>query len=238
MKIQHWKTYLLMLALVALPLVGCGGDTEMDDTEVADATATEPADTGTEMAQDVPGPAGDAEQLAAMAMMETADGQSIGEVRFYRENGQVRIVAELEGVDGPGMHGIHIHENGECQAPDFKSAGGHFNPAGVEHACPPTSPRHAGDLGNLEVAQDGTASYELTTDLVNLEAGATDSIIGKAVILHTGQDDCQTQPTGDAGSRQACGLIALSNPAAQDTMTVEPEGDMEDGGMEDGGEAM
>lgn len=218
-----WNMSLLLLALIVLPLAGCAGDGGEDA-----AAPAEPAETAT--AEEAPAPVVDVtEELAALATLETGDGQPLGEVRFFRTDAGVRIVADLEGVEGPGMHGFHIHENGVCEAPDFKSAGGHFNPMDVEHACPPTAPRHAGDLGNLEVTGDGSATYELTTDLVSLDPGAT-SIIGKAVILHSGQDDCQTQPTGDAGSRQGCGLIALSSPSAEDTMVVE--------GDETEGEAM
>lgn len=139
-----------------------------------------------------------------------AEGNDLGTVTFTQnDDGTVSVVADLHGVDGAGAHGIHVHETGECSAPDFKSAGGHFNPKGTDHACPPTSPRHAGDFGNIEIAADGTGHLEETTDLITVTPGET-SVVGKAVILHGGADDCTSQPSGAAGPRLACGVIAIS----------------------------
>jgi Cu-Zn family superoxide dismutase len=170
-----------------------------------------------------------AEQMdasVATARLQTADGADLGTVTFTETEGGVEMVAELQGVDGAGLHGLHVHENGECSAPDFTSAGGHFNPAGTDHACPPTTPRHAGDFGNIEIAEDGSGNLTLTSDLITVAPGET-SVVGRAVVLHGGEDDCTSQPSGAAGPRLACGVISLSGGDAMD------EGMDDDMGMEE-----
>lgn len=143
---------------------------------------------------------------AAVAQLRGAPGTNVsGTVSFFPAEGdQVRVVVEVRGVS-PGAHGIHIHENGECVAPDFKSAGDHFNPTGAPHGCPPGESRHVGDFNNVRVREDGTGTLEITTPLVSL-AGPS-SVVGKAVILHQGADDCTSQPSGQSGDRIACGVI-------------------------------
>ena len=108
----------------------------------------------------------------------------------------------------PGTHGLHIHEKGDCSAPDATSAGGHFNPAGHPHAAPADQARHNGDLGNIEVGADGKGHLEITSDLLTVSPGP-DSVIGKSVIFHEKADDLKTQPTGNAGARYGCGVIQV-----------------------------
>jgi superoxide dismutase, Cu-Zn family len=137
-----------------------------------------------------------------------------GRVIFTQAGNQVRVVADVAGVSPPGNHGFHVHENGKCErepGKDFASAGGHFNPAGAPHACPEAASHHAGDLGNIVINADGTGHVDVTTGALSL-SGAS-SVVGRAVILHAAPDDCATQPTGNAGGRLACGVIAASGPS-------------------------
>ena len=188
----------LVLSIFALLFtVACGGQQPAEEAPAEEAAAEQPQEPEDE------GP------VVATAELQAAEGSEIsGTVTFSQlRGGSVTVQAEVEGVEGAGLHGIHIHEEGDCSAADFTSAGGHFNPTDAPHACPPTTPRHAGDMGNLEIGEDGTGSMEASLANITLEQGAESYIVGKAVILHAGEDDCETQPTGDAGARLACGVI-------------------------------
>ncbi len=149
-------------------------------------------------------------EMEAQATLTSSDANFTGTVRFVKEGAGLRVTADFTGIDKPGKHGFHVHETGDCSAHDFHTAGGHFNPAGTPHGCPPAE-RHAGDFGNVEVAADGTAHFEQTTDLLSLDG--PNSVVGKALIFHTGEDDCQTQPTGNSGDRLACGVVQTGGAA-------------------------
>jgi Cu-Zn family superoxide dismutase len=147
------------------------------------------------------------EGVDAVATLSPTEGNDVrGRVTFAEIEDGVLVVAEVSGLSA-GMHGFHIHENGDCSAPDASSAGGHYDPTGAPHGAPndPASERHVGDLGNLEAGADGVARYERVDSVISLSGPNT--IVGKAVIVHAGQDDYTTQPTGAAGGRLACGII-------------------------------
>jgi len=117
----------------------------------------------------------------------------------------VKVALAVEGIS-PGEHGAHVHEKGDCSAPDGASAGGHFNPATHPHALPSTSPRHLGDLGNITVGADGKGTLEIVAPDANLKAGDPNSFAGRAIIIHEKKDD-GGQPTGNAGGRIGCAEI-------------------------------
>ena len=141
---------------------------------------------------------------ATVKLAPTANQTARGEVTFTAESGGVHVVGTFSGLVY-GEHGFHVHEKGDCSAPDGTSAGGHFNPAGKPHGARDAAARHPGDLGNLKADPYGLARVDFVDSTLSL-SGA-DSIIGKAVIIHEKADDFATQPTGNAGARQACGVI-------------------------------
>jgi Cu-Zn family superoxide dismutase len=141
---------------------------------------------------------------ATAKLAPTANQTARGEVTFSAESGGVRVVGTFSGLVY-GEHGFHVHEKGDCSAPDGTSAGGHFNPGGKPHAAREAAARHAGDLGNLKADPYGLARVDFVDSTLSLSG--PDSIVGKAVIIHEKADDFTTQPTGNAGARQACGVI-------------------------------
>ena len=142
----------------------------------------------------------------AKATIEARSGATVtGTATFTELANGVKVVVDIEHAP-PGSHGLHIHEKGDCSAPDATSAGAHFNPAGNPHAGPRDPARHNGDLGNMEIGPDGKGQVELVDDLLSVKPGAT-SVVGKAIIFHEKTDDFKTQPTGNAGGRLGCGVI-------------------------------
>lgn len=158
------------------------------------------------------GAEGTAERVTrAVAVLHPTQGsEARGNVTFERANTGVAISADLEGLT-PGEHGFHIHELGDCSAPDGTSAGGHFNPEGASHGAPTDEDRHVGDLGNVTAHESGAAQYQRTDDRIAFDGAH--SIIGRAVIVHAGRDDLTSQPSGDAGARVACGVIGIAEVA-------------------------
>ena len=141
---------------------------------------------------------------ATVKLAPTANQTARGEVTFTAESGGVHVVGTFSGLVY-GEHGFHVHEKGDCSAPDGTSAGGHFNPATKPHGARDAAARHAGDLGNLKADPYGLARVDFVDSTLSL-SGA-DSIVGRAVIIHEKADDFTTQPTDNAGARQACGVI-------------------------------
>lgn len=143
------------------------------------------------------------------AALINTDGEEIGEVILTEGDDGVSIRVTAEGLT-PGEHGFHIHEKGECTPPDFKSAGGHFNPTGAEHGFDNPKGFHLGDLPNIEVEADGTVDAIVTTANVTLKTGKDNSILdedGSSLMIHEKADDYVTDPAGNSGDRIACAVI-------------------------------
>ena len=146
-------------------------------------------------------------------LLQDPGGQVLGAATFEQTEEGVTIVVLLdEGALEPGEHGIHVHEFGVCDpAGDqpFGSAGGHFNPTGAAHGAPQDESAHAGDLGNILAAPDGSGTFEITTDAFTL--GAAPPTLadpdGSALVIHANPDDLTSQPSGESGGRVLCGVI-------------------------------
>ena len=134
-----------------------------------------------------------------------------GTVRFLEKEDGVQVTADIKGLPPNSTHGFHIHEFGDCSAPDGASAGGHYNPEGHQHAGPDAQQRHAGDLGNVKSDDEGAAKLDVMLNGVTI-AGAKNPIVGRSVVLHQKADDLKTQPSGDSGARIACGVIGIAKP--------------------------
>ncbi|HVV69693.1 MAG TPA: superoxide dismutase family protein [Gammaproteobacteria bacterium] len=144
----------------------------------------------------------------AIDVLTPTQGNTVtGIVTFSKVKDGIKIVADVSGLP-QGEHGFHIHEFGDCSAPDAMSAGGHFNPLHMSHAGPEDKLRHEGDLGNLSADASGKAHYERTDKIIMLSG--TDAIIGRSVVVHKDVDDFKSQPAGNSGARVACGVIGLA----------------------------
>jgi superoxide dismutase, Cu-Zn family len=145
---------------------------------------------------------------AVATVRDTQEGVLLGVVQFEDSDQGLKINAELSGVP-PGKHGFHIHAYGSCDR-NGKAAGGHFNPDTTQHGLLMTdgfAKAHAGDLGNIDIAPDGTGKIATRLEKLSLSGGAY-SVAGRAVIVHEAEDDFG-QPTGNAGARIGCGTITL-----------------------------
>ncbi|QLY25735.1 superoxide dismutase family protein [Bdellovibrio sp. KM01] len=139
----------------------------------------------------------------AQAVLKAAKGSKIkGVVHFTEENGEIKVETMIDGLKA-GPHGFHIHEVGTCEG-DFTSAGGHFNPTGKKHGSPTAQERHLGDMGNLMADKKGKGNTAMT---LKAALNGPEGIIGKSIVIHKGKDDLKSQPAGNSGAREACGVI-------------------------------
>ncbi len=188
------KNALIWLGCLGLVFfVGCGGG-DADDA-VADADGA------------VAGVLGDGGEAQAVATIEPKNESGVtGTASFTVTGDQVILTLSIENAT-PGEHAFHLHEVGDCSAPDGTSAGGHWNPTEHDHGQWGGEAFHLGDVGNLDVGEDGTATLTVETDLWSVGTGDDNDVVGRAVIVHEGVDDFTTQPTGAAGGRIGCGVI-------------------------------
>ena len=139
------------------------------------------------------------------ATLQPTQGNNVkGSISLMTMGNGVHFTGTVTGLTA-GKHGFHVHENGDCSAPDGASAGGHFNPDKKAHGAPDVAEHHAGDLGNIEADASGTANVSIHMNGLSL-GSAANSVMGKSIIVHANPDDF-SQPVGNAGGRLACGVI-------------------------------
>jgi len=145
--------------------------------------------------------------VALAILAPTADNRVMGSVKFLQSEGSVKVTATLQGLEPDSVHAWHIHEFGDASSLDGQAMGGHYNPGGMSHGLPNNPKRHAGDLGNLKADSRGEVIKEMMVNNITIN-GAKNPILGRGMIIHAETDD-GGQPTGNAGSRIAQGVIGL-----------------------------
>lgn len=199
---QKWK--LGFVAAVSSVMAACGSGAVPDDTQPDAPTPTDvsaPPASADAAADNEPGTG------AMVLLAPTVGNQAQGRLILVEEDAGTRIRGEVTGLTPNGEHGFHVHESGDCSAPDAESAGEHLNPAGHPHGNPSTGLHHAGDMLNLRADGQGNATVDVMLAALTVGGGLQNDVIGKAVIVHAAADDYSSQPAGNSGARIACGVI-------------------------------
>ncbi len=137
-------------------------------------------------------------------MISGLGGAPAGTATIRAMDGGLQIMLALQGLPS-GSKGVHVHMTGKCDAPDFTTAGGHWNPASTKHGLENPQGQHAGDMPNIDIGEDGRGTLEYTLKGATM-AGLMDTD-GSAIVVHEGTDDQRTDPSGDSGGRIACGVF-------------------------------
>lgn len=191
---------ILNIALAVL-LMNCTPSEKASEEESGDATEEMTMEAEEETAP-----------MMAEAMISSASGSTVsGTATFEQTDEGVKFTLELNGATA-GSHAVHLHQKGDCSADDATSAEGHWNPEDTEHGNRfSEGAHHAGDIENIEVGEDGTGKMELMIEGWTIGDNSSSDIINKAIIIHAGEDDFVSQPSGAAGPRVGCGVIQLKN---------------------------
>ncbi|WP_397408849.1 superoxide dismutase family protein [Polaromonas sp.] len=144
---------------------------------------------------------------ATAQLQPTTGNATSGSVSFVQKGSKVLVSGEIRGLKPNAEHGFHVHEKGDCSSGDGMSAGGHFNPTGAPHGAHGVGMHHTGDLPSLKADAGGIARFNFESGSLAVGSGVTD-IVSRGLIVHRDPDDYKTQPTGNAGPRLACAVIA------------------------------
>jgi len=188
-----------LAVVVALVLAACSREQPEGAPRKPEPTTAAPAEkaTPTEPAQE------------AVAQVAPTQGNTVtGSLALTSSPQGVHITGAIQGLKPDAEFGFHIHEKGDCSAPDGSSAGGHFNPTQAQHGNPTSAAHHAGDMVNIRSNGEGVAQVDTTAAGTTLHGDPTTDVVGKAIVVHEGPDDYATQPSGNSGKRVACGVIA------------------------------
>ena len=200
---KHHRTVVVVAA--ALAVAACGKP-KPENAPQPSASAPPPMASSAAPAPPPPPPPAPAKPAPVDVKIEARSGSKLaGTAHFEEVDGGVKVTLSLSGLT-KGSRAAHVHETGDCSAPDAKSAGGHFNPDAHPHGMPAAGERHLGDLGNIEIGADGTGSLEIVVAGATLAEGDAHSFLGRAVVVHEKKDD-GGQPTGNAGGRIGCAEI-------------------------------
>lgn len=151
--------------------------------------------------------AGTAAASAVVTLQATSGSQVSGVIDLMPHGSGVHFSGRIAGLTPGSAHGFHVHETGDCSAPDASSAGGHFNPGGAMHGAHDAASHHAGDLPSLTADARGEAEVNVMADGLEIGTGGPRDVIGRALVVHQQPDDLRTQPDGAAGARIGCGVI-------------------------------
>jgi Cu-Zn family superoxide dismutase len=185
--------------VVALVLAACSREQPEGAPREPEPTTAAPAEKAT--------PAEPAQE--AVAQVAPTQGNTVtGSLALSSSPQGVHITGAIQGLKPNAEFGFHVHEKGDCSAPDGSSAGGHFNPTQAQHGNPTGAAHHAGDMVNIRSNGEGVAQVDTTAAGTTLHGDPTTDVIGKAIVVHEGPDDYATQPSGNSGKRVACGVIA------------------------------
>lgn len=147
------------------------------------------------------------ERLEAQAILEPKSGSTVGGQAVFLKHGD-EVTMELDLTNAPpGIHAVHLHQNGDCSSDDGSSAGPHWNPQDQPHGHLDHGAAHLGDIGNVIVGDDGHGTLRFSTKDWSAASGTGSDIVGHALVIHGGEDDFTSQPAGNAGARIACGVV-------------------------------
>jgi Cu-Zn family superoxide dismutase len=188
---------MMRVAVVALGCAGLSGCQTMRDTADSIGSAVSSAWNWV---------SGSGGAVAVADVKPTQGNTASGKVEFRQSGSMVRVKVDLMGLPPNSEHGLHVHERGDCSAPDGMSAGGHFNPEGVTHGMYEHPPHHAGDLPNVKADDKGEVHTSFEVNYLSVGSGGSD-VAGRALVVHRDADDYKSQPAGNSGPRIACGVI-------------------------------